>query len=468
MTHVAVIDIGKTNAKLALVDLATLKELAVVKRPNTVLPGPPWPRFDVDGIWDFLLGAMARFHQSHGINAISITTHGACAALIGHDGNLAAPILDYEHDGPDATAADYSAIRPPFEETGAPRLSMGLNLGAQLHWQFAEDPELRGRTAAVVTYPQYWGYRLTGACACDVSSLGCHTDLWNPHASSFSKLVHNLDIAELISTPCKCSDPLGTLLPDIVEQTGLDPATPVYCGIHDSNASLLPHVLRQTAPFSVVSTGTWVIVMSVGGRQTQLDPMRDTLINVNALGDPVPSARFMGGREYDTILRGDAADYTQADIMHVAQNGPMLLPSIITESGPFQNRHAEWLGAEPSHGSRERTVAIGFYLALMTAECLALTGHRGTIIIEGPFAGNLSYCSMLATATNCAVEASGGTTGTSEGAALLASAPASQLHASKRRQNYRSGNGPLSEYAKTWMSKVGAQPVSGGMKLPGN
>ena len=43
MTHVAVIDIGKTNAKLALVDLATLKELAIVKRPNMVLPGPPWP-----------------------------------------------------------------------------------------------------------------------------------------------------------------------------------------------------------------------------------------------------------------------------------------------------------------------------------------------------------------------------------------------------------------------------------------
>jgi sugar (pentulose or hexulose) kinase len=454
MTHVAVIDIGKTKAKLALVDLATLKELAVVKRPNTALPGPPWPRFDVDGIWDFLLGAMARFHQSHGINAISITTHGACAALIGHDGNLAAPILDYEHDGPDATAADYSAIRPPFEETGAPRLSMGLNLGAQLHWQFAEDPELRGRTAAVVTYPQYWGYRLTGACACDVSSLGCHTDLWNPHAGSFSKLVHNLDIAELISTPCKCSDPLGSLLPDIVEQTGLDPATPVYCGIHDSNASLLPHVLRQTAPFSVVSTGTWVIVMSVGGRQTQLDPMRDTLINVNALGDPVPSARFMGGREYDTILEGQGVEYTQDDMIGVAGTGTMLSPSIIPESGPFQNRRARWRGTEPELGSIERTVAAGFYLALMTAECLGLTGHTGPIIIEGPFAGNPSFCTMLATATNCTVEASGGTTGTSEGAALIALPAGSQPPPAEKRRIYQSHGGTLVDYVTAWRDAI--------------
>ena len=454
MTHVAVIDIGKTNAKLALVDLATLKELAIVKRPNMVLPGPPWPHFDVDGIWDFLLGAMAQFHQSHGINAISTTTHGACAALIGHDGNLAAPILDYEHEGPDAIVADYNAIRPPFDETGAPRLPMGLNLGAQLHWQFAEDPELRGRTAAVVTYPQYWGYRLTGACACDVSSLGCHTDLWNPVAGSFSELVHSLDIAKLISTPCKCSDRLGSLLPDIVKRTGLDPATPVYCGIHDSNSSLLPHVLRQTAPFSVVSTGTWVIVMSVGGRQTQLDPMRDTLINVNALGAPVPSARFMGGREYDTILQGQAAEYTKDDMINVARTGTMLLPSIISESGPFQSRRARWHGTEPSAGSLERTVAAGFYLALMTAECLGLTGHTGLIIIEGPFAGNPSFCTMLATATNCTVEVSGGTTGTSEGAALIALPAGSQPPPAVKRRIYQPQGGALVDYVIAWRDAI--------------
>ena len=47
--HVAVIDIGKTNAKLALVDLETLSEIAVVTRPNEILPGPPWPHFDTEG-----------------------------------------------------------------------------------------------------------------------------------------------------------------------------------------------------------------------------------------------------------------------------------------------------------------------------------------------------------------------------------------------------------------------------------
>ncbi|MEL6419141.1 MAG: carbohydrate kinase, partial [Pseudomonadota bacterium] len=102
--NIAVIDIGKTNAKLALVDATSLDEIAVVTRPNRVLPGPPWPHFDVDGHWTFLLDGLTRFHRNHGISAISVTTHGACAALLGEDGKLAAPILDYEYEGPDEVA----------------------------------------------------------------------------------------------------------------------------------------------------------------------------------------------------------------------------------------------------------------------------------------------------------------------------------------------------------------------------
>ena len=79
--HIAVIDIGKTNAKLALVDATRMEEIAVETRPNTVRPGPPWPHFDLDGHWDFLLGALTHMQADHGIDAISVTTHGAAAVL---------------------------------------------------------------------------------------------------------------------------------------------------------------------------------------------------------------------------------------------------------------------------------------------------------------------------------------------------------------------------------------------------
>lgn len=334
--HVAVIDIGKTNAKLALVDLRDLSELAVITRPNHVQPGPPWPHFDVDGHWEFILNGLTDFHTSRGVTAISITTHGACAALLSQDGSLAAPILDYEHTGPEETAPEYDTIRPAFEETGSPRLAMGLNLGAQVHWQFQSDPGLKARTHMIVTYPQYWGFRLTGKMASDVTSLGCHTDLWCPSSGRFSSLAKTLGIAEKIAPAMLPQAILGTIRSEISTRTGMAKETPVFCGIHDSNASLLPHVLTQSAPFSVVSTGTWVIAMSVGGRKVALDPDADTLINVNALGDPVPSARFMGGREFDLMIRPSCPEPTDADIRETLAENDMLLPAVVPESGPFR------------------------------------------------------------------------------------------------------------------------------------
>ncbi len=417
--HVAVIDIGKTNAKLALVDTSDLSEIAVITRPNTVLEGPPYPHFDVETIWAFLLNALAKFHEQHGIDTISVTTHGASGALIASDGSLAAPILDYEHTGPDTVAEDYDAMRPPFEETGSPRLPMGLNLGAQIFWQFAQDTSLRERTASIVTYPQYWGHRLTGVLACDVSSLGCHTDLWNPFEARFSSLVDRLGITDKMAPARKSTDVLGPLLPEVAERTGLKKKTPVLCGVHDSNASLLPHLVLHDPPFSVVSTGTWVIAMTIGGSRVALDPSRDALVNVNALGEPVPSARFMGGREYEIIREGQNATCDAAALSAVAENGPLLMPAVVPESGPFQGQAHCWIGPEPEPGTPERTAALSFDLALMTAECLSLTGHLGPIVVEGPFATNNGYCEMLSAATNWPVFVAASATGTSQGAALL-------------------------------------------------
>ena len=418
--HIAVIDIGKTNAKLALVDLSTLTEMAVVTRPNIVQPGPPYPHYDVDGHWAFLLDALATFHRDHGVDAISITTHGACAALLNATGALATPILDYEHTYPAEIVEAFDAIKPDFAETGSPKLAGGLNIGAQLHWLFTTDPTLKGRTAQIVTYPQYWGYRLTGVAATDITSIGCHTDLWNPYEGTFSELLMQLDIADKIATVRRPSDILGPILPQIAEATGLAPDTPVCVGIHDSNASLYPHVVSQDGPVSVVSTGTWVIVMSMkAGGAVALDPTRDTLVNVNAHEQAVASARFMGGREYEVIQQGQSIDPTEQDVTTVLDGKTMLLPSIASGSGPFQGRQMQWHGVEPDVGRGKRSAALSFYLALMTGTCLNLVGGAGPTIVEGPFARNPEYLAMLQAVTTRAVLTNAAVTGTSIGAAML-------------------------------------------------
>ncbi len=419
--HVAVIDIGKTNAKVALVDMEATTEQAVRTRPNIVRPEAPYPHFDTDALWDFILESLTVLNRDHPVSAISVTTHGATAALLDARGRLAFPVLDYEHDGAGVVAAAYAGIRPPFEETGSPRLPYGLNLGAQIFWLAKTFPDDFARVASIVTYPQYWTWRLSGVLAGEVTSLGCHTDLWNPAAGDYSSLVDGQGWRPLMPPIRPARDRLGPLLPDLANRTGLAAGTPVFCGIHDSNASLLPHLLSRSQPFAVVSTGTWVVSMAMGGRAMTLDAARDTLVNVDALGDPVPSARFMGGREFEVLTAGNGAHWTDADVERVLAEEMLLLPAVLQGSGPFPDRRSKWLPVEPA-SQAERALAASFYLALMTATCLDLIGAAGPTIIEGPFARNQPFTGMLAAATGRSVLTSASTTtGTTIGAALLAS-----------------------------------------------
>ncbi|BAB52099.1 FGGY-family carbohydrate kinase [Mesorhizobium japonicum] len=420
LRHIAVIDIGKTNAKVALVDLATSSEVALRRMANAPVRQAPYPHHDVESLWTFILDSLAGLNCEQRIDAISITTHGATGALVDASGELVLPVLDYEFDGPNGLAADYDAIRPPFAETGTPRLPLGLNLGAQFFWQQKRFPAAFAHATAILMYPQYWALRLTGVAANEVTSLGCHTDLWNPWTAGFSSLVDRLDWRGLMAPVRPARNRLGPILPALAARTGLDARTPVFCGLHDSNASLLPHLLSDAPPFSVVSTGTWVVSMAVGGREIALDAARDTLVNVNALGDPLPSARFMGGREFSVLTEGQPETWSEDDIGAVLARKTLLLPSTQQGSGPFPHQAATWLDAE-SINDGQRFAAVSFYLALMTATCLDLIGADGPTTVEGPFARNQLFVGMLAASTGRAVVASEATTGTSIGAALLAS-----------------------------------------------
>ncbi len=79
---VAVVDIGKTTAKLALVDPASGATLDARTRPNRVLPGPPYPHADVEGLWAFIVEGLAAMTAGREIAGIAVTTHGATAALM--------------------------------------------------------------------------------------------------------------------------------------------------------------------------------------------------------------------------------------------------------------------------------------------------------------------------------------------------------------------------------------------------
>lgn len=422
---VAVIDIGKTNAKVVLIDAETRQQIAGRSTPNTVLRDGPYPHADVERLWAFILDSLRELQAAHGVDGISITTHGATAALMAGD-TLAMPVLDYEHEGPDSMADAYGAMRPDFAETLSPRLPHGLNLGAQIFWQSQAFPEAFAGVTAILTYPQYWAWRLTGVMASEVTSLGCHTDLWAPARGDFSGMVAAQGWIERFPPIRPAASVLGSIVPEVAEATGLGADTPVTCGIHDSNASLLPHLGGKEPPFSIISTGTWTIVMTVGGGTDRLDPARDSLANVDAFGRAVPTARFMGGREFDLLVK-QIGEPRAGDVARIIAEDIRVQPSFMPGVGPFPTAVGRWTVDPTTLTAAEQTAAASLYLALVTRASLDLCGLGHEIIIEGPLARNVLFGQALASLTGVPVSASGDATGTSLGASMLfggATAPA--------------------------------------------
>jgi len=447
---VGVIDIGKSNAKFAVVDLDSRSEVAVRRMPNRVVSDGPYPHYDIPALWDFLCAAIADLNREHPLDALSVTTHGASAVLIDAEGELTLPALDYEFAGPDETAAEYDAARPEFSESFTPRLPAGLNLGAQLFWLERRFPEAFARTKWVLPYPQYWSYRLSGVAASEITSLGCHTDLWNFETDLYSSLVVKQGWLEKMPAVRPASDVLGLVLPELAQKLGLRSQLPIHSGIHDSNASLLPHLLEREPPFSVVSTGTWVVVCTPGGDLSRLDPERDCLANLDAFGRAVASARFMGGRDFSQLCGEEPVSPHEAAIARVLEEPIVLLPSATEGSGPFPHRKAHW--NKPSHTIDKETsfVGVSFYLAMMTAECLELTGAEGDVVVEGPFTANRLYLQMLSAATSRRVVAmTGSATGTSIGAALLARTAAAGA-GPRAPQQIVAGTPEMARYAEHW------------------
>lgn len=394
--RVAVFDVGKTNTKLTVVDANTHDEIWSVRRANEVVVSEHGRELDIVAIERWLIDALSRAPDKDRIEAIVPVAHGAAAVLVGDAGEvIAAP--DYEDKCYETVSAEYDRARDEFADTFSPNLPCGLNLGRQLFYlQHTRAPQF-ARTRHILLYPQYWAWRLSGALASELTSLGCHTDLWRPREARFSNLARAYGWAERFPERRFARDAIGTLSPEMAVRTGLDTQCRIACGIHDSNASYLRFLIgRERDRFVVVSSGTWTIVMANGGELARLEETRDMLANVNAFGAAVPTARFMGGREYEAIASGSGIP-TMDIVQALVRTRTMALPSFAT-AGPFSGRVGRILNATVLDAASRASLAT-LYSASMTALLVESLGGCGEIFVDGPLASNPICASLLAALT---------------------------------------------------------------------
>jgi L-fuculokinase len=392
---VAVFDVGKSSVRLSAVNDAGVP-LLTLERQNSVVGGHPYSHFDTDALYAWLLDGLATLAHDFEFHYVVPVTHGACAALVDDDHKLVLPIMDYEFRGVSEVDSDYDAIARDFARTASPKLPAGLNLGRQLFWQQRQFPREFSR-ATILPYAQYWAARLCGVHAWEPTSLGCHTDLWEPRRADFSSFAKTRGWDSRFGRRVTAWTPLGPPLPEVAAATRLSSECKILAGIHDSNASYLAHRATRERPFCVVSTGTWIVAMAHGSPLDVLREERDTLANVDAFGNSVPTARFMGGREYAAICGADAGlvQPSVGDLKTVLASGVLAVPSFEDQGGPFRAQHGRIVGDVPN-APRHRAALAAMYCALMTDFCLTMLAARGDIILEGRLASNAAFASALA------------------------------------------------------------------------
>jgi sugar (pentulose or hexulose) kinase len=402
-----VVDVGKTNAKASLWD-ATGALLARTSRANTPQRAAGYRALDVAAIETWLMESLREFARQTRVARIIPVAHGAAAAIL-EDGRLFAAPMDYEAEATADEREEYQKERDAFALTGTPALPGGLNLGMQLH----RLERLLGplpQEAVIVPWPQYWAWQLCGVAASEVSSLGCHTDLWRPMSRSFTDLAMRRGWAARMAPLRAAGETLGTITAEVAHRTGLPRDCAVLCGVHDSNAALLAargHREIADHDATVLSTGTWFVAMrSIAGEAladaSALPETRDCLLNVDVSGRPVPSARFMGGREAELIGGVDCfAPALDEDPEALISRLPSLLasgacafPSFVPGVGPFPGSAGEWRN-KPQEAGGQRALT-DLYLALMAHAVLDLIGSRDRLLIEGRFAEAVIFTRALA------------------------------------------------------------------------
>ena len=410
---IAVYDVGKTNKKFMLFNSELKPVYKATKRIDEISKNGMLYD-DADSIIRWMKEALAEAPERDKIKAIAITTFGATGALLDSRGELVIPVISYNNEIPREIRDDFYATFGSPEElyvrTGTPPYGQLLNFGIQLFWIKRTMPRKYEETKTILFLPQYLSYVLTGSKAIEITSVGCHTYLYDIVKRGWSSVAEGLEVPE------KAPGEFTEVWESIGEAKWLEGAL-VTTGIHDSNASLVPFLIAGwKQKFVLASTGTWCVFMYPGAefRPRREDVYRDVLYYIDAFSRPVRSARFKGGYEFEyyadlisrmfqvpasSFLDMDVNEKTFEELLRAKRL--FVIPTLTPGSGQFPRSKGRIVGREEfskdlkiAYHALNASMAVQTYFALKAM----LEEERGLkVTVVGGFSKNPMYLKMLAT-----------------------------------------------------------------------
>jgi sugar (pentulose or hexulose) kinase len=188
------------------------------------------------------------------------------------------------------------------------------------------------------------------------------------------------------------------------------------------------------------------------------------LVNVDVDGGPVPTIRFMGGREFAAISNDWQGAISPGAIQRVIDAGMMALPSF-APGGPMPDRRGKLIGRMPD--AEERAAVALLYVALMIDISLDLIHSSNTVIIDGGLNTGGLLASLVAALRPGQTFMQGATLeGSATGAAALAFESVGCAFAAEAPAPVRAARlVGLAGYRDDWRGEISERSVTG--KAPG-
>lgn len=307
---IAVFDVGKTNKKLFLFDESyhIVFEKSIHLEETIDEDGDACE--DVESLRSFILEGLKTVLASRDftVRAVNFSAYGASFVHLDESGKIVGNLYSYLKPYPQNLRKQfydtYGGEKLFSFQTASPVLG-NLNSGMQLYWLKYQKPDLFNRIHHALHLPQYISYVATGKPFSEITSIGCHTNLWHFQNMDYHYWVKREGILEKLPPIAPSDMVINPSLSEHLYAVGI--------GLHDSSAALIPYLVSFADPFVLISTGTWAISLNPFNATplTKEELECDCLCYLQYMGKPVKASRLFLGHNHDEQVDRIAAHFNQ-------------------------------------------------------------------------------------------------------------------------------------------------------------
>ncbi|HZZ76737.1 MAG TPA: FGGY family carbohydrate kinase [Puia sp.] len=307
---IVIFDIGKTNKKFFLFDESYRIVYEKSVQLAEILDEDGFPCDDLESLQSFVFDSLKEISgiQKYKIIAVNFSAYGASLVHVDKNGKPLTALYNYLKPlTPYLSERFYSTYgnQETFSlQTASPVLG-SLNSGLQIYRLKYEKPEVFKNVLYSLHLPQYLSSLLTGKYYSDLTSIGCHTGLWDFEKQAYHSWVITEKLNEILA-------PIESGIKTFPSVIHFLPCK-VGTGLHDSSAALIPYLVNFSVPFVLISTGTWCISMNPFNKSalTAEELSNDCLCYLQSSGEPVKASRLHAGLEHELQVKRIAEYFNQ-------------------------------------------------------------------------------------------------------------------------------------------------------------